>query len=59
MYVMGPDKIKLTEIYISFTVISQIHHLKEKQKIPHRNSSIIQSKNPRNRKNRYPLQTNT
>ena len=60
MYVMGPDKIKLAEIYISFTAISQIYYLKEKQNIPHgRKSFIIQSQNPRNRKNRYPLQTNT
>ena len=60
MYVIGPDKIKLAEIYISFTAISQIHYLTEKQKIPHgRNSSIVQLQNHRNRKIRYPLQTNT
>jgi len=36
MCVMGPDKIKLAEIYISFTVVSQTQYLKEKQKhIPH------------------------
>jgi len=32
MCVMGPDKIKLAEIYISFTVVSQTQYLKEKEK---------------------------
>ena len=60
MCIIGPDKIELAEIYINFTVISQIHYLKEKQTIPRgRNSSKIQSENPQKRKNRYPLQIYT